>query len=44
MSFCEADDNKKQLRRKFLSVFIAGVGYVLIGKTAETLPAGEKDY
>ena len=27
-----------------LSVFIAGVGYVLIGKTAETLPAGEEDY
>ena len=25
-------------------MFIAGVGYVLIGKTAETLPAREDDY
>ena len=44
MSFCEADDNKKQLRIKILSMFMAGVGCVLIGKTAETLPAREKDY
>ena len=27
-----------------LSMFIAGVGYVLIGKTAETLPVREEDY
>ena len=44
MSFCEADDNKKQLHRKILSVFMAGVGCVLIGKAAETLLAREEDY
>ena len=32
------------MHRIILSVFMAGGGYVAIGKTAETLPAGEEDY